>query len=216
MNEVAAFFDVDETIINFKSMFSFYEYWCKEKGLLTQYSEYTSRLKQDMQSGKRRELLNKDYYQQFTHVPLDALKKSGQEWFQQCLNKNIFISETISELRFHQKNGITPVFVSGSMLPVLQPIADYLGVKNIICAPLIINEEGVLTGKIGTPQTIGSGKKEALLSFCDENDIRAEDCYAYGDDISDIPMLEATGHPVCVGKNIRLMDYAALKGWRNI
>ena len=43
------------------------------------------------------------------------------------------------------------VFVSGSMCPVLEPITKYLGVKDILYAPLKITDKGYLTGEIGTP-----------------------------------------------------------------
>ena len=216
MDKIAAFFDVDETIINLKSMFSFYDYWCREKDLTAQHREYAAKFKRDVQQGKPRELLNQEYYQQFRNVSLNELNEYGQKWFHECLNKDNFIAQAVAELRSHQEKGTIPVFVSGSMLPVLQPIADALDVNVILCAPLIIDDQGCLTGEIGKPQTIGTGKKEAILSFCRGEGFRPEYCYAYGDDISDIPMLEATGHPVCVGSNKKLLDYAALKGWRNI
>lgn len=102
------------------------------------------------------------------------------------------------------------VFISGSMLPILSPIAKYLGVTEVLCAPVIINDAGELTGEIGLPQTIGTGKRRAF-SLCDDKEINPADCYAYGDDLSDIPMLEATGHPVCVGKHSALTRYATEK-----
>lgn len=216
MNTVAAFFDVDETLINLKSMFHFYDYWCNEKGLNPQREEYTRRFKQDVQEGKRRELLNQEYYQQFINVSLAELVIFGQRWFLTCLNESHFIESGLSALRQHQQRGDTVVFVSGSMQPILQPIADCLAVEHLLCAPLIINERGYLTGGIGTPQTIGNGKKEALLAFCQQQGLQPAHCYAYGDDISDVPMLEATGHPVCVGENPALLNYAQLRGWRTI
>ena len=66
------------------------------------------------------------------------------------------------------------------MLPILSPIAKYLGVKNILCT---------------------------------ERNINPADCYSYGDDLSDIPMLETTGHPVCVGKNTVLARHATTHSW---
>ena len=102
------------------------------------------------------------------------------------------------------------------MLPILSPIAKYLGVTDILCAPLIINDAGELTGEIGLPETIGAGKKDALMTFCRDKEINPADCYAYGDDLSDIPMLEAIGHPVCVGEHSALTRYAAEKNWHII
>lgn len=216
MTRIAAFFDVDETIINIKSMFHFYDYWYKQKGLIKEGKEYIAQFKMDVKNGKCREQLNKEYYQQFRDISFDELSHFGEKWFNNCLSEENFISRTVNELRKHQQKGDTVVFVSGSMQPILQPIANKLNVEEILCAPLVINHKGYLTGEIGTPQTIGGGKKEALLAFCRRKGFSPENCYSYGDDISDVPMLEITGHPVCVGDNKQLFDYASIKGWRQI
>ena len=38
-------------------------------------------------------------------------------------------------------------------------------------------------------------------------------CYAYSDSASDLPMLEAVGHPVAVNPDGRLARHARLHGW---
>ena len=197
-------------------MFNFYNFWCHQKGLIKEGEDYHARFKQDVKNGKRREQLNKEYYQQFRHVFLEELFHYGKQWFHACLNETNFIDSTVKALRGHQQMGETVVFVSGSMLPILQPLANALNVEHVLCAPLIVDGHGILTGEIGIPQTIGAGKREAVLSFCRHKGFQPENCYAYGDDISDVPMLEITGHPVCVGGNKQLLDYAERKGWRHI
>lgn len=62
-------------------------------------------------------------------------------------------------LRRHQLQGVSVVFLSGSMHPILSPIASYLDVRDIICTKLLIDSTGNVTGEIGKPQTIGEGKK---------------------------------------------------------
>ncbi len=39
------------------------------------------------------------------------------------------------------------------------------------------------------------------------------DCFAYGDDLSDLPMLLEVGHPVVVGGHTGLAQEAGLRGW---
>ncbi|CDG17356.1 protein of unknown function [Xenorhabdus doucetiae] len=49
---------------------------------------------------------------------------------------------------------------------------------------------------------IGKNKKDAVLAFIrDKSGIKPEECYAYGDHISDIGMLEVVGHPTIVDHN---------------
>ena len=209
MRKHAAFFDVDETLINIKSMFDFYDFWCRENNQNDRLQRYMSRFRADVKNGVLRETLNREYYRQFKGVSCRYLEEMGEKWFRR-------IESAVSALKKHQNQNMYTVFISGSMLPILSPIAKYLGVTEVLCAPVIINDAGELTGEIGLPQTIGTGKKDALLAFCDDKEINPADCYAYGDDLSDIPMLEATGHPVCVGKHSALTRYATEKKWHII
>jgi len=212
----AAFFDVDETLINIKSMFDFYDFWCRENNQDDHLQRYMSRFRTDVKNGVPRETLNREYYRQFKDVSWRYLEEMGEKWFKRKMENSFFIESAVSALKKHQSQNMYTVFISGSMLPILSPIAKYLGVTDVLCAPVIINGAGELTGEIGLPQTIGTGKKDALMTFCREKEIYPADCYAYGDDLSDIPMLEAVGYPVCVGERSALNRYATEKNWHII
>lgn len=213
LKDRAAFFDVDETIIKVKSMFSFYDFWCKEKNHEEKLKSYMACFKKDVKSGKSRERLNLECYQNFAGENFDELMDSGNRWFKSINSNSLFINKVVEDLHWHQSNGHSVIFVSGSMYPILHPIAEFLGVKDILGAPLIVKPTGELTGELGAPQTIGVGKKMALLTYCQEKGINPADCYAYGDDVTDIPMLESTGYPICVGNNPGLVEYANSKRW---
>ncbi len=213
MQKAAAFFDVDETIITTKSMFDFYDFWCRENNKHEELERYMTHFRSEVKKGTCREQLNKDYYRQFAGVSYKKLESAGEKWFSAKIYSSFFISSAVALLKKHKAKNMPVVFVSGSMRPVLSPVAKYLGVTDILCAPLKITDKGNLTGEIGFPQTIGRGKMEALIQFCGQRKIHPDDCYAYGDDLSDIPMLESVGHPVCVGKSTELALYAKEKRW---
>lgn len=214
MSSVAAFFDVDETLIKIKSMFHFYKYWCESRCAQQEYNEFNERFKLAIAQGVNRQELNRMYYQQFKQISIDELNDAGERWFVQTFSdKNIFLSPVIAKLQEHKRLGHLTVFVSGSMLPLLKPIAEQLGVDAILCTRLLLDDEGKLTGDIDVPQTIGEGKREALLSYTLNTDIDPENCFGYGDDISDIPMMLATGNPICIGDGTALADYARKNNW---
>jgi phosphoserine phosphatase len=73
--------------------------------------------------------------------------------------------------------------------------------------------DGVYTGEILAPQTIGLGKAEAIREFLRGTGARAEDCYAYGDDISDLPMLQEVGYPRVISGGRGLESCARKRGW---
>jgi phosphoserine phosphatase len=61
-----------------------------------------------------------------------------------------------------------------------------------------------LTGE----QTIGQGKARAVEGFWDRVGADARNSFAYGDDISDLPMLEAVGVPIVVAEGRGLEEVA--------
>jgi HAD superfamily phosphoserine phosphatase-like hydrolase len=87
--------------------------------------------------------------------------------------------------------------VSGSFAALLAPLAEELGISAVIAAPLEIHD-GLNTGRLSGKPTIGQGKAEGMLAFTRQHRLQPQHCYAYGDDISDIPMLENVGHPCMV------------------
>ncbi|WP_413730223.1 HAD-IB family hydrolase [Sodalis sp. RH22] len=215
MKLTAAFFDVDETLIKMKSMFHFYQYWSESRQWTSKHQQFTANFKNAVAQGVTREELNKMYYREFAGVDIEDLYHMGEAWFNKYLSHNeTYIACAVEALQQHKINGQVVVFISGSMLPLLKPLGRRLGADAILCTPLLLNDKGLLTGEIGEPQTIGMGKQRALLAFSHGKNINLMTSYAYGDDLSDIPMLETIGHPVCVGEYSNLAEYAEKNQWK--
>jgi HAD superfamily hydrolase (TIGR01490 family) len=213
-----AFFDVDETLISIKSMFDFLAFWHYERDTLGQLAVLESLFAQARVAGASREHLNRMYYRALRGAELAALRAAGQRWFRlRFRNGNApYHAAAVAELRRHQASGVNAVFVSGSMAPILAPIAADLEVRYILCAQLVLDEDARLTGEIGAPQTIGAGKAAAVTAFLHHHGALARDCFAYGDDISDVAMLELVGTPVAVGHSAELAAVASQRGWSSL
>lgn len=208
------FFDVDDTLISVKSMLSFQKYWyrtCSDKEGETRYRDD---LQKHMHEHACWNFLNRLYYRHFAgRCELDVTRM-GREWFAWArAQPDFYHAPVVEELRTHQRAGREAVFVSGSFHAVLKPIADELGVRRILCTRLeVVN--GQYTGEIRPPQTIGDGKVEAVQQFLAQQGVPAQACDAYGDDLSDLPMLKAVGKAVVVGGGRGLVPYAQEYGWR--
>ena len=63
------------------------------------------------------------------------------------------------------------------------------------------------------PFCYGEGKVEAIRQIASWEGFDLSQCYAYSDSISDLPMLEAVGHPVAVNPDGRLNEIALSRGW---
>ena len=217
-----AFFDVDGTLLNLKSMFSFQQYYMRQVSLLNIFSSLRYRwfelnMNIHITLGSNRNSINRVYYQSFRGRNPEHVKELGREWYRnaKATIPDLVMDTTFKELKKHQAQGGEIVFVSGSFPEVLQPLAEDMGVKYCLATKLEVNN-GLYTGAIIPPQTIGYGKAEVVKIFIEEWNVSPADCYAYGDDCSDIPMLEVVGKPIAVEGDLKLMEYAANKQWQVI
>lgn len=214
-----AFFDVDDTLIRRKSMFDFFRFWAlqwlDDAAVLEAFDrDFAARRLR----GDTREALNRAYYSHFAGVRAQDLEAAGECWAQPYLEvpENFFIASAVNELSRLKAEGIAPVFVSGSFYALLDPIARHLGVRHVLCAPLLFAPGGILTGEIGHPQTIGKGKAEAIELFLDDQGVDPALCFAFGDDVSDIDMLACVGNPVVVGTDTPLAQDRRTFAWSKI
>jgi HAD superfamily hydrolase (TIGR01490 family) len=220
MSKPYAFFDVDGTLLRVKSMFSFHDFWYRrwkgpvDDAFIEEHKDVTAILRALADSDTPRELINRRYYEFFAGRPVDELVASAAAWARNIVSDpRQFIPEVTDELESLRARGVEPVFVSGSFLEILQPIAEHLGVQHVL-ATRLLRSGGKYTGRFEGPQTIGQGKAMAIDAFLTERECSAADCWAFGDDISDLPMLEAVGYAVAVVGDRALEAAARQRGWR--
>ena len=75
-----------------------------------------------------------------------------------------------------------------------------------------IGPDGRYTGELEF-YAFGEGKAEAIRELAGRVGIDLERSYAYSDSITDLPMLEAVGHPVAVNADKELRKVAEDRGW---
>lgn len=202
---ICAFYDVDGTILKINSMMSFFDYWSNKNELIKLRNSFYIEYKRLIDAQSSREVMNRRYYEYFKGFSESEMISEGLLWFNiEILNKDVFFKKVVESMSKHKSEGHKIVFVSGSMLPLLNPIGQLLHADDILCVKQIKDENGILTGDIGGIQTIGAGKKEAILAYANNYSVDLESSYAYGDDISDMPMMECVGNAICVGNESTL------------
>lgn len=222
MPHAYAFFDVDGTLLNMKSMFSFHDYWYRRwlpahsAATGDEFDDVTAILRALTENGSPRELVNRRYYEFFAGRSVEAVAACAKAWARSVLaDPGLFIPEVLDELGRLRARGVEPVLVSGSFQEILQPVAEHLGVREVL-ATRLLQAGGKYTGRFEAPQTIGIGKAVAIAAFLARGTAQAAECWAFGDDSSDLPMLEAVGRPVAVIGDPDLGAIARARNWRRL
>jgi len=115
-------------------------------------------------------------------------------------------------LERHRRAGRDTFIVSAAPQEIVEPLAQALGMTGGIGTRGVV-ENGVYTGALDGPFCYGEGKVEAMQSLASWNNYDLSQSYAYSDSASDLPMLEAVGHPVAVNPDSKLERHARRNGW---
>ncbi len=134
-----------------------------------------------------------------------------QQWFDD-VGVHHLAQRGIARLQAHQDQGHLVAIISASTPYIVGPCATHLGVADYLCTRLVV-EAGRLTGRIVDPPCYGPHKVYWASTYAEEHEASLEDAYFYSDGISDLPLLQAVGHPVAVNPDPRLRAHATQRGW---
>jgi HAD superfamily hydrolase (TIGR01490 family) len=124
----------------------------------------------------------------------------------------IIYAEALELIAQHREQGRLIVIVSASPEEIVRPLARYLGADRAIASRARLDADGRYTGEMEY-DAFGPAKTRALREMADELDIDLSASYAYSDSATDLPMLEAVGHPVAVNPDRDLLRKAQERGW---
>lgn len=123
----------------------------------------------------------------------------------------IIYTEARRLLDAHRKAGRDVIIVSTSGQEMVGPIGAMLGASAII-ATQMRHADGRYTGEMEF-YAYGEGKARRMRQLADERGYELADCFAYSDSVTDLPMLEAVGHPHAVNPDRQLRKVAVSRGW---
>ncbi|NUR75633.1 MAG: HAD family hydrolase [Thermoleophilia bacterium] len=119
--------------------------------------------------------------------------------------------EPLRLLERHRARGEQVYIVSATLQEIVQHIADDLGFDGAV-GSLCEIVDGVYTGRT-LRAAHGAGKADALRELAAAEGLDLELSTAYSDSYSDVPFLEAVGHPVAANPDRKLRRIAAERGW---
>lgn len=210
-----AFFDVDETLIATKSMFEFLGFLGRRLPSV-EAEAIIADVRCLAAAGVDRTAVNLAFWRGFAGLSRDAVRRAARLWVEErcAAAEPFFVPAGLDRLETHQRRGDRIALVSGSAIDILQPLAERLGIDGgDILATRLMAPGGIYSGEIVPPVMIGTGKRDAAAALARSAGADLADCHAYGDHISDLPMLELAGHPAVVGTRGELADIARRRGW---
>ncbi len=212
-SNVFVFCDVDETLINEKSMFTILKYLAKYFEL--DYDSIINHISLMLNNGEDREHINRFYYKQLKGLKRQQVIDYSNQYFREKIIKNsddFFIESTNKYLKKLINQNVIPVFVSGSSSDYLQFLANYLSVPHILATKQMVDCNGQYTGDIAQCM-IGEGKKQAVINFAKKRHVDLSQCYGMGDHISDLHFLELVGTKIIKSGNKDMEEYAYNNGY---
>ena len=210
----AAFFDLDKTIIARSSTLAFSRSFY-QGGLIN-----------------RRAVL-RSAYAQFVYLvggaDHDQMERMRAYLSSMCAGWDVqqvkdIVSETLHELidpiiydeaatliEEHHLAGRDVVIVSSSGSEVVAPIGEMLGADRVVATRMVV-EDGRYTGDIDF-YAYAENKASAVRELAEAEGYDLAGSYAYSDSATDLPMLEAVGHPFAVNPDRALRREALARDW---
>jgi HAD superfamily hydrolase (TIGR01490 family) len=210
----AAFFDLDKTVIAKSSTLAFSKPFF-DQGLLNRRAVLKSSYAQFLflMSGADHEQMSRmrSYVTAMcTGWDVEQVKSVVGETLHEIVDPLVF-AEAAELIADHKLCGRDVVVVSASGEEIVAPIARALGATHAMATRMVV-EDGKYTGEVAF-YCYGEGKVHAIRELAAREGYSLEHCYAYSDSITDLPMLEAVGHPTAVNPDRGLRREATARDW---
>ena len=211
----AAFFDLDKTVIDRASIMAFARHFRRE-GLINRRAiakgAYNQVIYRRLGASERR---------------LDKVRTSvlsvTKGWDRDQVRKIVVdaLAEAVDPITYvdarrliqdHVQQARLVYLVSAAPAEIVEPIADRLGVHHAVASIARVDADGRYTGELDQ-YAYGPAKADAVREIAERDGIDLACCFAYSDSATDVPMLEAVGHPVAVNPDRRLREIAHERGW---
>lgn len=211
----AAFFDLDKTIIAKSSTLAFGRSFYngglinRRTVLRTAYAQfvYLAGGADHDQMERMRQFLSA----MATGWDVEQVKEIVGETLHDLIDPLIY-SEAAALIAEHKAAGRDVVIVSTSGSEVVEPIAEMLGADLAIGTRMAVGEDGKYSGEIEF-YAYAENKAKAIVELAAERGYDLSRSFAYSDSATDVPMLEAVGHPYAVNPDRTLRKEATAREW---
>lgn len=212
--KVAAFFDVDRTVVRGSSMLALAGP-LRRAGLVSRRVAMTAAVRGLQFSARgfsEAEVMEAVQTMGDVVRGMDALalRRVAGEAIPRVLGPRVY-DEALRLMEWHRRHGHLVFLVSASTHELIDALGEILGADGVVASEAEI-VGGRYTGEVSLCH--GVAKAEAVRRLAESHGIDLRRSYAYGDGIGDLPMLSLVAHPAAVNPDRRLRAAARRQGWR--
>lgn len=211
----AAFYDLDGTLLSTNLVHAFWFYAKNEQGIGRSLAQSVKTLlglplfaAADVYS---RKVFNDIFFKWYKGQSEDRLRYLSGQLFEEVIRPAIFPG-ALPLLEKSRSMGLRQVVVTGALDISIKPLLDYLGIEDYVANRLEF-ENGRATGRLKPPIMASATKASWIRRYAERESLSLNDCYAYADSMSDLPMLSVVGHPTATNPDLRLRSTALRHDW---
>ncbi len=158
-----------------------------------------------------RRTFNELLFSSYEGMSEDRIYLLADEVFEQRLLPALY-TDAMDLVQKSRDAGHEIVLVSGTLDMIIERLSEHLGGCTCISNRLEM-KDGIATGKLLKPVVAGPEKARLIREHARANGHDLDECYAFSDSYSDVPMLSVVGHPAAVNPDPRLALLARAYSW---
>jgi HAD superfamily hydrolase (TIGR01490 family) len=143
---------------------------------------------------------------------VEEMAAAGEEIYEESILPKIWPG-TRALAQMHLDVGQQVWVVTAAPIEVASIIAKRLGLTGAV-ATIPETVDGVYTGRLVGELLHGPAKADAVRELAAEHGLDLARCFAYSDSFNDLPMLSLVGHPCAVNPDRRLAHHAQEYDWQ--
>jgi len=141
----------------------------------------------------------------------DEIEDLVEEALEEVVAPLVF-AEALFLIDDHLRQGRRVFIISASPMEIVRPLAHYIGVDEVIATRAATDAAGHYTGELEF-YAYGEDKATEVQRIAERDGIDLGNSFAYSDSATDLPLLEAVGHPTAVNPDRDLRKVAEEHGW---
>jgi HAD superfamily hydrolase (TIGR01490 family) len=144
--------------------------------------------------------------------PVSELEEMSEEIFDEAMAHRIWPG-TRALAQLHLDQGQRVWLVTAAPIEIASIIARRLGLTGAL-GTVSEHVDGIYTGRLVGDMLHGPAKAEAIRALAEREGLDLARCSAYSDSYNDLPMLSLVGDAVAVNPDAKLREHARAAGWR--